>query len=535
MRRRLLIGAAIALAVLGILGWMAVGPLLSPTFKDNVLEVLGRHFGGNAELRALHVQFFPWPQVSGEGLLLRHRGRTDIPPLLVVDRFAASAGWIDLLKRPRRVSNIELYGLKLHIPSRKPGDSLMPDSLKSDTSPPTETPPASADGREPDGARRRTTSPVIVDRIHATDARLEIATKDPAKPPRVFEIQRLDMTDVALDRSMQYTATLTNPKPPGSIETKGEFGPWARGEPGETPVRGAYTFKDANLGVFKGIDGDLQSEGSYSGILERIGVRGKTVTPNFMITAAGNPVPLTTAFAATVDGTNGNTWLDPVNATLLDSPIVARGGIVRVEGVKGREITLDVVIDKAKIEDLLRLAMKGDTPMMTGAANVKTKLRIPPGDVDVIEKLELDGEFHIASARFSDVDVQQSLAKLSRKAQGQPEATRGPSVVSDFRGRFVMQNGRIRLSRLTFAIPGATVQLAGVYGIRSERLEFKGTLRLEATISETMTGMKRVLLKMVDPFFRKQGAGAVIPIKVEGDRHKPKFGLDMGAMIPGRD
>jgi hypothetical protein len=39
---------------------------------------------------------------------------------------------------------------------------------------------------------------------------------------------------------------------------------------------------------------------------------------------------------------------------------------------------------------------------------------------------------------------------------------------------------------------------------------------------------------MIDPIFRKNGAGAEIPIKVEGSRDKPRFGFDAGAMLPGR-
>jgi hypothetical protein len=31
----------------------------------------------------------------------------------------------------------------------------------------------------------------------------------------------------------------------------------------------------------------------------------------------------------------------------------------------------------------------------------------------------------------------------------------------------------------------------------------------------------------VDPFFKKDGAGAVIPVKVSGTRSAPKFGLDL--------
>ena len=78
------------------------------------------------------------------------------------------------------------------------------------------------------------------------------------------------------------------------------------------------------------------------------------------------------------------------------------------------------------------------------------------------------------------------------------------------------------------------MQLAGGYGLRSEELDFKGKVRLQATVSQLTTGFRSILLKMVDPFFRKNGAGAEIPIKVEGSREKPKFGFDMGAMLPGR-
>jgi hypothetical protein len=527
MRRRLLIGAAIIVAALAVVAWIAVGPLLSPKFRQHLLEVVGRHYGGNAELRDLQVTFFPQPAVTGEGLVVRHQGRTDVPPLLSIERFSARATWTGMLKRPRRVASLELVGLKLTIPSTGKREALMPDSLRNGSGDDSGSGSTPSDGGKPRG-------PVIIDRIHSADATLTILRKDPQKTPRVFEIHRLELTSVSLDAPMRYTATLTNPKPPGSIETSGELGPWTAGEPGLTRLRGSYTFSHADLGVFKGIDGDLSSEGVYTGVLERIGVRGKAITPDFMVTLAGNPVALSTTFAAVVDGTNGNTWLDPVKATFLQSAIDARGGIVRVEGVQGREVTLHVVIEKARIEDLLRLAMKSDKPVMLGAARITTKLRIPPGDVDVIEKLELDGEFHIAEARFTDVDVQSSITKLSRKGRGLPDVERGSSVVSELKGRFVMKKGRITFSNLTFAVPGASVHLAGSYGLRSEELSFKGKLRLRATISQTTTGFKRVLLKLVDPFFREKGAGAEIPIKVEGPRNKPKFGLDMRAMLPGK-
>jgi hypothetical protein len=36
-----------------------------------------------------------------------------------------------------------------------------------------------------------------------------------------------------------------------------------------------------------------------------------------------------------------------------------------------------------------------------------------------------------------------------------------------------------------------------------------------------------MMLKPVDPFFKKNGAGAEIPVKISGTKSAPKFGLDL--------
>jgi hypothetical protein len=64
--------------------------------------------------------------------------------------------------------------------------------------------------------------------------------------------------------------------------------------------------------------------------------------------------------------------------------------------------------------------------------------------------------------------------------------------------------------------------------MRTEQLDFKGELRLEATLSEAMGGgVKGFFLKAFDPFFKKRGAGTLLPIKIEGTRKDPKFGLNL--------
>jgi len=117
---------------------------------------------------------------------------------------------------------------------------------------------------------------------------------------------------------------------------------------------------------------------------------------------------------------------------------------------------------------------------------------------------------------------------MSKRASGMDEDEAAGRVVSDLEGRFALAGAVLSLADLRFQIPGASVHLAGTYGLRSEALEFDGTLRMKATISQAAGGgLKSVFLKLIDPLFRKPGAGAVLPIRVRGTREQPKFGLDV--------
>ncbi|HME09580.1 MAG TPA: hypothetical protein VKG25_21155, partial [Bryobacteraceae bacterium] len=79
----------------------------------------------------------------------------------------------------------------------------------------------------------------------------------------------------------------------------------------------------------------------------------------------------------------------------------------------------------------------------------------------------------------------------------------------------------------SFAVPGALIALDGVYGLRDEAVNFEGTAQMDAKLSEMTNGKKRLFLKIVDPFFRKDGK-TVIPIRITGTRSQPSFGLRFG-------
>jgi hypothetical protein len=492
---------AISLVVIAVVGVIVTGIHLSnPYLHKKVVEMLGEKFHADVELKDFHVYLFPGARIEGSGLVLRHEGRTDVPPMISIGQFSAEAGILGLLWKPWKIGQVKLKGLIIQIPPK-------------------------GERRKQDWSKVRDI-PVLIGEIVSDDAELRLLPKSADKDPHVFAIHRLVMHSVGLDRPAKFTAQLTNAVPPGEIETMGSFGPWSPDDPGQTPLAAEYTFDKADLGVFKGISGILSSTGKFGGVLENIEVEGKTSTPDFTVTIGGHPLDLETVFSATVDGTNGNTLLHPVTAHLLNTVIVAQGGVVKSKDNKGKEITLDVTVDKGRLEDLLRLAVKTTQPPLTGAVNFHTKFDLPPGEGDLADRLNLNGKFDVKQAQFTSPEVTAKIETLSRKSQGQPENKDAGSSVSQLKGNFVLDNGVITFRGLTFSVTGAEVALNGKYGLDKEDLDFYGKLRMQAKISQTTTGAKSFVLKAVDPFFRKNGQ-TELPIKITGQRDHPSFGLDL--------
>ena len=481
----------------------------APILRHQLIEALNDKLDADVELQTLEVRTFPVLRIHGDGLKVRLHGQQNPNPFIEVRHFEVAGGAWGMLRRHHRFTNVQLDGLRITIPPRTPNDR---------------------------GAGKNTTTAVvgtvIIDHLESKDAQLVIVPKNPAKQPKTFTIHSLDLTSVGFDRSIPFTATLTNAIPTGEIATQGAFGPWVKGDPGSTPLRGRYSFARADLNTIKGLGGTLSSNGDFTGMLSRIDVHGTTKTPDFSLDIGGAPVPLETTFHAVVDGTNGDTYLKQVDAKLADTMISASGAIVSEEGVKGRTVKIDLTIAKGRVQDLLRLAVSAPKPVMLGGLTMSAALLLPPGDARVADRMTLDGRFALRHSRFTDAEVQQQLANLSRRAQGKKQGEPISPIVSDMSGRFVLRNGMVRFQDLQFDVPGATVDLAGHYGLRTEQVDFIGTLGMDASISQAAGGgVKSVLLKPLDPLFRKKGKGALLPITIKGPRAQPKFGLNWGKVF----
>ena len=269
----------------------------------------------------------------------------------------------------------------------------------------------------------------------------------------------------------------------------------------------------------------MSSTGEYKGQLDTLEVEGQTTTLDFSLDRVGKPVPLHTDFSATVDGTNGDTLLHPVQAVLGQSVIVANGSVVNMPEKNGHQITLDVSTPKARIEDILQLAINSDKPFLRGPVDIKAKLSLPPGKVKVIDKMQLDGNFVITNARWSSSEVREKLESLSRHAKGQPEDEDAGSAITGLQGSFVLKDSILHFSKLTFSVPGAGVELAGTYDINGQKIDMQGHLRMQAKLSQTVTGAKSFFLKAIDPFFSKNGAGTELPITITGTQESPVLGV----------
>jgi hypothetical protein len=471
--------------------------------RDWIVHVLEQKFQSSVELADFRVRVFPNMSVSGAGLSLHYWATPDAPPLIRIEKFSFDLGFLGVFRAPHRINRIRLSRLVITIPPRE---------LRKKFERPKET---------------LDIPQVIVGTVESEDMELLTMSSKPGVEPLDWEIHNLELHEVGADKPFGFQGRLTNAKPKGEIATSGDFGPWNGEDPGATPVTGSYAFQDADLGPFPGIAGILSSTGKYSGELDRLEVNGETDTPDFSLDKVGKPVPLHTDYSATVDGTNGDTILHPVRAILGKSEIVASGGVIKVPAKKGHQITLDVTTPKARIEDILQLAINSDRPFLRGPININAKLSLPPGNEKVIDKMWLRGSFAITDGRWTSDATREKLESFSRHAEGKPADEDAGSALTDLKGQFVLKDGLITFSRLTFSVPGAGVELAGTYDIHSQQIAMQGHLKMQAKLSQTMTGAKSFFLKAIDPFFAKGGAGTDLPISITGTQENPVFAVSV--------
>lgn len=524
---------------------------IEPYLRARIIAGLSQRFHARVDLGQFHVAVHHGAEAewglwaTGDGLRIwppEHAGGPPAQiPLIEIDEFSFHVPLRYAQTQSLFIREVRLAGVHVEVPPHAREDER--EGIKSAMA----TPPASP-------STQRTLANVRIAHVVCRNAVIVFESNKPNKPPLTFVISQLEMKHLVAGEPAQFVADMTNPSPRGTIHTSGDFGPWVASDPGASPMRGSYRFKDADLSTIKDIAGTLQSTGTYTGVLGALQVDGDANVPNFSLTRFGNAVPLKTHFQARVDGTNGDTWLNAVDATLGSAHFKTSGKIVRVRvpgqkpkgkpqaGSTDAETTaaaptytghiLDLKVDIADtpVDDFLRLVSHVPTPILTGDVAADANLHIPPGPEHVSQRIEIDGTFQLHDARFTDDKIQKKVEDLSLRGQGHPGEvkTANPADIrSDMQGDFHLSHAVMTLPNLEYKVPGADILLHGTYNLDGQ-LNFDGTARMQASVSQMVGGWKGFLLKPVDPFFRKNGAGTVIPIRVRGTRKAPDFGVDLG-------
>lgn len=466
-----------------------------PFSKEAILQRLQEAADSQVSVRSFRETYFPSPGCVLEGAVFQH-GSHSAKPLLTIEKLIFKGSYVGLLAH--RIPKVIAEAAHVTIPPFGTGTAFKTEHSR-----------------------------ITIGELVANGVLIEFESRVPNKKPVLFEIQQATLRDIGWAKAIAYDMKVHNPEPPGEVTLTGNFGPWNENDSGETPISGHYLFNNADLSIYQGIAGILSSTGNFSGKLSHIDISGTTDTPDFEVKMGGHPVRLTTQFSAYVDATRGNTFLKQVDADFWKTHITAKGSIAKPEPGKSQTALLDLSSSSARIQDVLGLFVKANRPPMSGRTTFQARAEIPPGPEEFLKKVRFCAEFGVGGGTFANGSTQQQVDKLSAGAQGEKNTSDAGLVLTNLKGRGDLINGVATFSDLSFHIPGAGSRMHGTYNVLNERIDLRGQLRVDTEISNTQTGVKSLLLKVIQPFFKRKEKGQIVPVRLAGTYDHPTFGLDL--------
>lgn len=379
-KKLVLFGGLTALVIIVIAGVLLAVPW--PFRESAIIKNLEEAGSGKVEIRNFRQIYFPHPGCIAEGVT--YRLATNASPFVTLEKLTIQSNYLGLLGS--HISRIRADGMHIYVPPK--GSKQKFNGLNS--------------------------ASTHIDEIDVYNAVLEVPRQDAGKAPVLFGIHELTLNPASANRPMHFSTTLSNPEPPGEIIAAGEFGPW-RGM--QTPVKGDYTFKNADLGTFEGIAGILFSEGKFSGILQHIDVAGKINIPEFEVNRSDHKVALNSEFTAYVNGANGDTFLNQVSSEFLKTKVISKGMVAAAAGQKGKTATIDIEAQNGRIEDILRLFTREGRPPMAGEVSFQGRAILPAGEMRFLKKIQLAGDFGISDSSFTRQSTQEKVDQLSQSAK----------------------------------------------------------------------------------------------------------------------
>lgn len=466
-----------------------------PFAEESLVQNLQEASDSRVQVQGFHHIYFPYPGCVLDGVVFVH-GSNTATPLITIEKLTIRSTYLSVFAN--HVSLINAEGMHVFIPAFGTGKAFHPQHSKT-----------------------------TIGEIVANGATVEFGARQPDKPPLRFDIHEAELRDVAWASPFSYRLKVHNPEPPGEITTTGNLGAWLENQAADTPISGEYRLERADLSVYGGIAGTLSSAGKYSGKLGHIDIAGTTDTPDFEIKSGGHPTQLIADFSAYVDGMNGDTFLKRVDAHFRKTHVQAEGSIAKSANRKGKSALLTLSSRNGRIEDILGLFVEKERPPMSGAVTLQANVEIPPEQRPFLEKIKLRGVFGIGGGEFSKASTQGGVNKLSAGALGEKENSDPETVLTDLTGRVTLDDGAANFADLSFGVPGASARMRGTYNLVNHKVDLRGQMHVQTKISNTTSGARAFLLKMIDPFFKKRKKREILPVRISGTYEKPSFGLDL--------
>jgi hypothetical protein len=490
-------GLWLGIGAIIVIGVVALGIRYWPFEQNSVTQILQQMSDSQVHIHGFHPTYFPSPGCILDGVEFRH-GDPASKPLITIEKLTLQATYFGIPFQ--HISRVTAEGMHIVI--------------------------SVANGKPLNITR----SKITIGEIIADGTTLDFETEDPEKKLLRFDIKEARLSDVGWNGPLTYRVKVHTPEPPGDVYATGKFGVWDVENPGKTPVSGEYNLEHADIGMFPGIGGTLSSVGKFDGTLGHIDVSGKTDTPNFEVNIGGHLVLLTTEFSAYVDATNGDTFLKRVDASFRKTRVIATGSIAKSGNFDGKTALINLSVQNGRIEDIVGLFVKENQAPMSGAVVMRGKAEIPPSDQPFLKKLQMKAAFGIGGAEFAQPSTQETVDKLSAGARGEKDPADPATVLTDLKGDVALKNGTANFTNLSFGVPGASARMEGTFDIVSHKIDLHGQLQLDSKMSNTTNGAKALMLKMMDPLFKKRNKGEILPVRISGTYDHPSFGLD----IPGR-
>jgi hypothetical protein len=471
-----------------------------PFRREKVITSLEHFSWSRVRVGRFHQTFFPSPGYIAEDLAFTRDSDGHMTQLASVRTVRCEATWLALITLTNRVKELRIEGLHVYIPAHVPR--------------PMQLHPV----------------PVIeptVTELIADGANLEIAPRHEGGHSLRFDFPKLVIENVAKKKSMTFRTIMHTPEPPGNLSATGRFGPFEPGKTSQTPVSGSFDLAQADLSSFHVISGMLSSHGSFRGTLAHMEVSGKASAPDFEITSSHHDVGLSGEFSTNVDGEHGDVSIHSVQVHFLNTTVSAHGSIGNGPGEQqGKAVVLDLSTPRARVEDLLRLVVKADRPPLYGPITFQAHVVLPSGQEEFLRRVRLRGQFNITDAYFSRSTTQQKLNELSKRAR-KNRRKRNERVTVDLKADTSLRNGTAFLSNASFRVRGAIAEGGGIYNLLTEAIQLHGRLAVQASLSQASGGIKSIFLLPLNPLFRKNGAGAVLPFRVTGTYSHPLFKVSL--------